>query len=176
MLNNETDELPVVTVMIGISCSGKSTYANGQCDAMENVVNLEEDAFYTAICGWDKRDAEEQLEKQKFDRITSLVNGIMKKSLSAAVAAGFDVIWDTTMIKRTQLRKLIHTLDDTIGDGNYQLRFVLSKTETPECQLAYQEKYRTTWEQTYHLHAEEHLINQLVTFIQRHYRNQVYYQ
>lgn len=93
-----------ITLTVGISGSGKSTWAKAQLHSQPNTVIVSRDAIREALFGYEPATICKYYESQKLQEREALVGETEMAQIAAAAAAGYDVIVDDTNLSGKTIR------------------------------------------------------------------------
>jgi predicted kinase len=94
----------IITLMIGISGSGKSTWAKQQLITQPNTVIVSRDAIREQIFGYDPTTVSRYYEQPNLAKKEELVTQVEQSQIEAAMALGYDVIVDDTNLTQKVIR------------------------------------------------------------------------
>ncbi len=117
-----------ILILIGISGSGKSTFAKQFCSENPNYLRINRDDSRKSILGislneyW-KKDKEYQY------KIENLVNELQETGICAALSSGLDLLIDNTHLKISYINQLVKFLQSF----DVEIQFKLIDTNLIEC-------------------------------------------
>lgn len=94
--------MPKLTILIGIPCSGKSTWAKEQLKANQNLIRVNRDEFRYML-----RD-----DGNPGNRIEKIIDILQEQAILHALVRGFDVIVDNTNCKPKYLNALVDSFSE----------------------------------------------------------------
>lgn len=122
-------EFQQVLVMIGLSGSGKTTFARQYCAERPGWVRLSKDDLRRAVlpgaltAHWQKAGQEE------YQRIELLINDMQADALRRMLAAGMHVVVDNTHLRLPYIQDILRSMQGF----SVELRFHFTDTPIDEC-------------------------------------------
>jgi RNA ligase len=100
-----------ITILVGISGSGKSTYASKLLNTNPNLVVVSRDKIREQIFGYEPEEIGKYYESSNFSQKEELVTQTQYAQMDAALAGGYDVLVDTNLTQKT-IRALFSRFPD----------------------------------------------------------------
>lgn len=97
-----------ITLMIGISGSGKSTYALKYLNVNPNTVIVSRDTIREQLFGYDASTIQRYYESPKLNQNEQLVTQVEHAQIEAACALGYDVIVDDTNLTQRTIKEFFN--------------------------------------------------------------------
>lgn len=103
--SSNSSKQQMITLMIGISGSGKSTYAKQQLITQPNTVIVSRDLIREQIFGYDAETITRYYEAPDLGKKEELVTQIEQSQIEAAALMGYDVIVDDTNLTQKTIKQ-----------------------------------------------------------------------
>lgn len=111
-----------LTVLVGPSNSGKSTWGNEVVEQSNNTIMIGRDKFREMITGLDEQHIEAFYSWPDRDRYEDLITELCTAAIEVALANDFEVIVDNTHLTIGAVREaLFALLQHDYEEGNFQI-------------------------------------------------------